>query len=297
MPVGIIFKNPPLGQEPDTIEGKFELDELSRSKLTEFHMWDHELDSSLVEKLASCQSFEQGNVHRWEDIKIHKVAVHELKDRADLCVTKRKIAIYPKKIKRKLLDQFCKLQGGVGFIPQSEEENNEIVRKLNLMSDDCMDANYAMGSLWVGAVFRYPKIYFVHANGTKAEANFSKMILTKSMSKKFDCIFLLGDGTWDHSLNCEFLSICASCAFDGVPVLSLRGLAPDSKLDTVFYTEVGPDGKVYYDGYRGSEMRLSEDGEWTISGTADDEQHPFFMTLKEKEVCKALLFLKLESLE
>ena len=58
-----------LGQELDTIDGDFQATQLLRSKLSEFQMWNVTLNQSMIQEMATCQSFPIGNVVSWNQFR------------------------------------------------------------------------------------------------------------------------------------------------------------------------------------------------------------------------------------
>ena len=148
------------GQEPDAIRGKFDAQQLSRSRVTEFNMWRRVLSGEEIGRMAACRSFPEGDVVRWADVEPRTVVTVAVDDLADLlCRRHARVVRFPFRETYERADMLCRAHGGHMYSPVSGEENE---RMLKGMGDGAREAcrDQTTGAVsWVG-ISRRDGLYY-----------------------------------------------------------------------------------------------------------------------------------------
>ena len=114
-----------IGQEQDWVRSKYEASQMYSGEITELNMWDKILTPSKIKRLATCGSFEKGNVVAWRkrNFKINKAKETTKKNLGFLCKPPKQLVIFPEQLTLENAKIVCNAHGGKIVTPQSEEEN------------------------------------------------------------------------------------------------------------------------------------------------------------------------------
>ena len=88
---------------------------------------------------ANCQKFPRGNVVSWNknDYRWNNVTFEEVTEMSFLCRIEKQIIVFPQKKYRKQATSVCEKHGGSLIVPNSEQENKEIIELIKQYKQCC----------------------------------------------------------------------------------------------------------------------------------------------------------------
>ena len=116
----------------------------------------------------------------------------------------------------------CKAHGGYLFAPRNEEENAEVLERMNPFLSSCLDES-SENIAWLGASVLNSTFHIIDENNNLVKSNFSK--LDKEMFEpEMNCVSLRKDGIWETYSECTIEKSCVVCGFVDTPVFTLKGM-------------------------------------------------------------------------
>ena len=55
-----------IGQEQDSVKGRYELSQMFNGEISELNIWDKSVDDQTILAIAKCQNSEKGNIVSWD---------------------------------------------------------------------------------------------------------------------------------------------------------------------------------------------------------------------------------------
>ena len=262
-----------IGQEQDWIRGRYEASQVYSGEITELNMWSDMLTQNKISLMASCRSFEKGNIVAWErnNFRIHKVADQGVTKNYNLmCQPIKKHIIFPKAVTLKDAEILCHVHGGRIATPTSEEENDQMIEIVKKHKEKCLDLSNPLQqkrSLWLG---------MKQINNTFYKMNFNTIIGTPTYTRwdqytpfypNLGCAFMQEDGYWGFrdKDTCNKLELCTVCVFDEIPIFTLKGLHKNiTGFDMNYFMVTNATNQIeYYDGATLSRLRASA-RKWSV---------------------------------
>ena len=254
-----------LGQEQDTMRGKYDPTQAFYGQLAEFNMWDRVLDQNVISKMGQCiSSFQRGNLIKWDrsNFKIAGVGVEDVEDPKTFCRETHNYIIFPEKLSLFDATTTCSKHGASIVAPQSSEENEEVVQILAKHESKCVErrnfvANNKGQGIWLGLQKKNRALVQVnHMNDVKP-VNFTNWdLLYKEEEPKVQngfCPFMYSDGAWGYERLsvCESTKLCTICSFKKTPIFTLKGQCPNSStLEWNYYLTTKPNYQLsHFEGY------------------------------------------------
>ncbi|KAK7072231.1 hypothetical protein SK128_020363 [Halocaridina rubra] len=247
-----------LGQEQDSFDGGFSVEQTYEGKLANFFIFAEALDQSHLIQFTKCKlevpvepivSFKMID-RDWEiydNVRVFEVETQEI------CGIPPKTQIsFPERRTLEESKRFCRMLKGKIAAPENEEENAALVKAV---SHSMMQCTVGWGVfLWLGFiaesegdVHRFVNIYTNDTvNFTSFREGFSKPQST------YRCVYMdsFHIGKWGV-YPCDFKT-CLSCSFYQPPELRLRGLCKDSLIDNKYYIQGSRNGKILLNGLSNS---------------------------------------------
>ena len=130
-----------IGQEQDWIRSKYESSQVYSGDITELNMWNSVLESSTISSMASCKSFEKGNIVEWDRKNYSiKTKIQDVKRTGleSLCVPHNEHIIFPDKLALSNANMFCQSHGGTIAIPRSKSENEKLLEIVQNHKGRCL---------------------------------------------------------------------------------------------------------------------------------------------------------------
>ena len=102
-----------IGQEQDTVKGRYELSQIFNGELSELNLWNQTLSDETILSLAKCKSFRKGNIVGWEKkkFKINKAITTKISDPTIFCKRDTKFALFPQVATLKNARTICAAYG------------------------------------------------------------------------------------------------------------------------------------------------------------------------------------------
>ena len=268
-----------IGQEPDTMRGGYDLNQVFSGQIYELNMWNKILTKEEVFSMATCKSFPKGNVISWErqNFLVNKAVVGNLANPNDICEEEQTLVVFPTKMSWEDAHATCIIHGGKVIIPRSHKENDEIIKVLKKHRNECgfdgtSDLFKTGKAAWLGikrVQSQWYEFYDGMAEGSLEYSNWDPMGCTSDNCgiENVSCPFIQVNGYWAYGLSndyCINVKICAVCSIKQTPVFTLKGLCKyDSDLNWNYYFKIdGNHEIVAYDGYRTSKL-IRKGGVWT----------------------------------
>ena len=103
------------GQEPDSIRYRFDSHQAIIGDISEFNVWNYTLSASKISSLATCESFEKGNIISWEPNNFinSNVKITRFLDSGTLCNTSPRFVILTERVQYLEAKKICKIHGVV----------------------------------------------------------------------------------------------------------------------------------------------------------------------------------------
>ncbi|XP_064096065.1 uncharacterized protein LOC135207965 [Macrobrachium nipponense] len=271
---GLLF----IGQHQNILGGGFSKAHSLRATLMDFLMAYETLDISDMEKYTACDDAEVMpetflNFHNIpNDFSQNKTVSKHMELDFKLCSTENnKTIFYADSREYEDANQFCKATGGILTVPESAEENAQILEKAALFEDKC-GGEYKPDTFWLGAKWE---------NGlwvTESDDDLTFQNLESPLGASHNtCVSIVTKGAADHIHSGKWISTpclqerCFACSYTSYPmVLHLRGLCRRSILDTKYILVVDGTGMISFLGFRNSEISYHQAengslGYWEIS--------------------------------
>ena len=204
--------------------------------------------------------------------KNHGVLIENFNDARLFCGEEKRFIIFPEREPLPIAKDLCTSHGGQIIVPQSLEENNEMMRVLNKHKHVCMDeaptnvANTGLGS-WLGLQQEDNVWYFPDENGIKRHPNFTNWGNTPDTITGDACSFANKHGTWGlaHAETCLYFQLCTICQVIGNPVFTFNGFCSQSSFDYNYYLAIDDQNTiVYYEGYKITNL-VKENDTWIFT--------------------------------
>ena len=254
-----------IGQEQDWIRGKYESSQVYSGDITELNMWNVILKDSTIASMASCKTFDKGNIVAWErkSFKVNtKISNVNNSGLEFLCSELREHIIFPEKLALSNANALCKAHGGYIAIPGSNSENEKLLDMTKSHKEKCLENPNPLQegrALWLGIKPINKSIYEILHNGQLVDPpvymNWDKFT---PFYPNLGCSFMQNDGFWGFkdSDTCNKLELCTVCTLDEVPIFTLKGLPPKvSFVDRNYYVITNSSNQIsYYDGFTLSKM-------------------------------------------
>ncbi|KAK7084904.1 hypothetical protein SK128_006794 [Halocaridina rubra] len=270
-----------IGQSQNIIGGGFTKSHSLRATLLDFRMYDQVLPSSDMESYVQCtyntdsfplpvigfsnieQDFDLGNV----------ILVEETLDNSMCRRAAEKILVFPQPVLYETARQFCKSTGGDLYLPEDDDQNNNLVDLATPYAKECrLDEN--ADTVWIGATI---------VNGTwidkmKTQLAYKNFISFTSKTNNY-CGSLVTAGADQNMHSGKWMPVscnaerCFACSYFKYPLrFTFRGLCTDSYFDSK-YVMVKKNGSISFVGlehsiitlYPGEKDAWNNFGYWEIS--------------------------------
>lgn len=219
-----------IGQEQDSIKGRYELSQMFNGEISELNIWSQSLDDETIKSIAKCKNNAQGNVVSWNKAKYstNNVKLVDGIDPKMFCKKDPKYVIFPRVETLENSKKLCAIHGGRIAAPTSVEENNATLQILNKYGSQCMNMKSTRQkgrAIWLGFVRMDDKWYITDDGDVLKEADYGNWDRFTPIYPGLGCTFFQTDGYWSFrdKASCSELELCTICAFDKVPVFSLKG--------------------------------------------------------------------------
>ena len=267
-----------IGQEPDIFEGGYDPAQLFNGEISELNMWSKVLNDEEIGSLSNCSIVIQGDVISWyeENFTINQAKVSRLQNSSLFCDQTKQLVIFPQKKSFKSAKALCNIHGGNLAVPESENEEDEIMKVVSKHKKACLvpSNNLQKGkAVWLGMERMNGIWYSSNATNTFEQITYSNWDATRCTSKDcgspdLGCPYIQTDGFWAFGLSigtCSSLELCTVCSFTETPIFTLKGTcSEDSQLDWNYYFLANDTNQIVkYEGYKTSNL-TEEDGLWTI---------------------------------
>ncbi|XP_070000776.1 uncharacterized protein [Penaeus vannamei] len=256
-----------LGQEQDTPEGGFYLDQVFHAEVADFSFYDGLLTEEESKSFLSCAK----NIDRDpllyvdEEMTIFTMVgdteVSAITEE-DLCFESREFAIaFP--FRRNFYDSmsWCNTLKGYIVLPSSAEENKYLHDKFERFNDLCVDQAHTL--FYIGLTGSSAGEWKRTANDEPVKwTNFHSSFSQPDAFRPCATVESAnGTFTWFSSV-CDFEK-CIACDFDAQPRLLLRGFCPSSLFERNFYLHDYVNGRPLFDGKEHSRLYWNSSA-WVI---------------------------------
>lgn len=256
-----------LGQEQDTPEGGFYLDQVFHAEVADFSFYDGLLTEEESKSFLSCAK----NIDREpllyvdEEMTIFTMVgdteVSAITEE-DLCFESREFAIaFP--FRRNFYDSmnWCNTLKGYIVLPSSAEENKYLHDKFERFNDLCVDQAHTL--FYIGLTGSSAGEWKRTANDEPVKwTNFHSSFSQPDAFRPCATVESAnGTFTWFTSV-CDFEK-CIACDFDAQPRLLLRGFCPSSLFERNFYLHDYVNGRPLFDGKEHSRLYWNSSA-WVI---------------------------------
>ena len=263
------------GQEPDNIRGGFESFQAFIGDLAEFNIWNHTLSDEKIMDIAKCQYWGKGNIVAWRKagIKVHGVAMKDIKDANSLCYMTQNIVIFPRKVIYPEAVKICAAYGGKLVLPETKEENNVLLNIVKKHKNNCIAQNDSVdrNAVWIGAKVVNETWYQINSVASLGKKlSYSNFPRSNATNYGKECAYMLATGMWQGggTNTCSGLGItlCTVCSINNTPVFTLKGVCYESDIDWNFYMVFDNNNQLaYFDGYKDTKIiPINENPGWKI---------------------------------
>ena len=216
-----------VGQEPDSMRGRFVKGEAFTGDISELNIWDRSLDDAEIYGLAKCNSTKRGNIVTWNENKftMNQVKTTSISDPALFCINNKQYLMIPELLAFNEATRRCAHLGGRITVPHNQMEKENILRIFGGFNDKCLIKNVSEKAIWLGIYNPGYSWYENEINGTSVAINYSNWRHTGSWRHKNMCAYLFTDGTWgyDKQETCQQLLLCTICYFTTISIFNLKG--------------------------------------------------------------------------
>ena len=279
-----------IGQEQDEAgTTKFDSRQTINGKLTEINIWSELFNDTKIHDLSRCKSFPKGDILSWmyNRFTFHNVTTERFENLRFLCDEQKTLMISTKRHTFKEAKDVCRTHGGQLIVPQSPEENAEVVKVLKKHENSCLIHESCMADRFYGRHINeihkcyedepvsWLGIYQIEKDWFEVD-NKSKSVMydnwdtsgTASGWGNAKCAYMKGNSEWRYGTDnkCEsvVLKLCPVCYIFGTPVFTMKSLEDKMWVDYNFYMVLDNSSQVeYYEGYKNAEI-VKEKGSWKI---------------------------------
>ena len=211
-----------IGQEPDAFRGGFDARQAFRGNISELNVWDHILKDEVIEELGKCKRQLKGNVISWkeENFMLFNITKHKIEDISTLCIPDVRVVIFPERESLQNSVNLCKAHGGFLHTPDSQGENENLLRQVDKYGSQCTTSSGS--TFWLGAMTINYSIIKRNKFQKFVPGNFSNWV-SPLFRGNFSCIHMNNKGQWYAEAECEFIELCPVCQFIGTPILTIKG--------------------------------------------------------------------------
>ena len=259
-----------IGQEQDTVGGTFSEKQIYQGHLTELNIWKSLLEEKDIKSLANCDMYSKGDLFSWEknNLKLFGNArfdpVFDLKRLCD----EKLLFMFPWKTPLAESLLLCSSLGGNISLPNSEDENTEVMNVFEEYVDQCSDnSNIA---IWIG-LEKIPENEDWNRVGNTTDIRGIKYSPSNSLInfyENYNCIYMMNNGGWKSFQDCNLitnsLAACTICEFRDTPMLGLKGACEtQGSPNWNYYLSKNGTNEYYFEGYKRDLIKQSESG-WII---------------------------------
>ena len=266
-----------LGQTPSKIRKGFSIRKMFQGFLTELNIWNKELSKNEIEKMTNCEIFPRGNIVSWEENaykitgKRTNIYLKNKQNMTKLC--NRKIFfVIPHDRDLKFSHKQCRSLGGQIAVPQTEEENADLLQAVKSFPV-CLDNENSIS--WIGIEKLRSASNWKMVLSTNNASNFTKLPLHKlSKSESFTledyCVTLTSGGDWNMYRDCysatNSILACNVCEFENTPSFSMKGSCPNGGPNWNYYLtrDMTLPLTYYFEGYKRDMVAPGRDGGWYL---------------------------------
>ena len=233
-----------IGQEPDSLDGLFREDQALFGSVAEFNLWDHIIEPSIINDMASCNKVVKGNIIAWEkeNFDIPRSLRKEVHNITQLCEKDNALVLFSERQTKEAAHDTCTSHGGYLVVPKSELEHEKIFNMVTKYhSKKCMPkrrANFNANKLiWLGLESRNNE-WFEQSNSL----NSTPIQYNKWAVDSWDrsCAFITSDGFWgDAGDECNDITLCFICSIPKSTVFTLKNICQKG---SVFQWNYGVNG-------------------------------------------------------
>ena len=259
------------GQEPDDMMGEFDPLEAFIGDLSEFNIWNFQVQQNSIQDMAKCKKVKKGNIVSWdkENWEMTEVAIEDGKMVDTFCKPLEKIILFPQKKLFKEARRVCEVHGGALAVPKSDTEQKYLMKMFRKYSLKCglQSVSGSNKLAWLGAVKKNKQWYSLTSSGKIGESlKYSRWESKNSFSESRSCSYITSRGDWGDGkhVTCNMEMLCFACQIKNVPVFTLKGICPRTKLDWNYYAKLNNFGALdFYDGYKQTNIKY-DNGKWVI---------------------------------
>jgi hypothetical protein len=102
------------------------------------------------------------------------VTATAIDDVRGFCIPEEKIFVFPEQMFKADAIDLCKAHGGYLFAPRNEEENAEVLERMNPFLSSCLDES-SENIAWLGASVLNSTFHIIDENNNLVKSNFSKL--------------------------------------------------------------------------------------------------------------------------
>ena len=214
-----------MGQEPDAFRGGFDAYQAFRGNMSELNVWDLILKDEVIEDLGKCRRQLKGNVIAWkeENFKFFNITKHRIEDVSTLCNPDERLVVFPERLSLESSVNLCKAHGGFLYTPENQEENDNLLRKVENYGSQCTSSSGSV--FWLGAMTINYSLFKRNIFQDFIPGNFTNWI-SPLFKGNFSCIHMNNKGEWYAEPECDFIELCPVCQFVGTPILTIKGRYP-----------------------------------------------------------------------
>lgn len=242
-----------LGQDLDSEEGDFSLEQILACEIADFLIYDVVLTIEEMKSFMSCRNsipFAPIVYVDQEMTTLQAVGETDVSTipEKELCVQSSGYSLlFPERVTFEKSVAWCRMLKGKVVLPANEEENTQVFDKFFPFRDVCLDSwrtIYYFGAVRNTKTDKWSSYY----DGSPIEwENFN--IQWNKMSNHYECAAvgtLNFRYTW-FAIPCES-SMCSACNFTTSPKFLLRGLCEESLLDRTYYLNDYYNGRPLFNG-------------------------------------------------
>ena len=262
-----------IGQEPDIIDGEFDVTQLFNGEISELNIWSDLLDEGDILDLAECTTSMKGNVMEWkkENFAMFQGSLKDIDNLKELFCTKDEmLVIFPQRHPLNIATRLCASHGGKIVTPKNKDQNDQVMNILRKHSTSCLndDVPHAANrniAAWLGLKYKDYLWYEVDDGKIIANVTYSNWNNRPNETVDTSCAFLETDGKWSFKTNeaCyPNLILCVVCSFSEFPVITVNGLCDSIDYDWNYYIKLGEAHEIsYYEGYKSYNI-LKDNDTW-----------------------------------
>ena len=219
-----------IGQEQDSISGRYELSQIFIGDISALNIWDYLLGTEVILNISKCRRFVSGNIANWDKEKylVNKARVIDIEDENMFCKREVEFALFKQSETLENAKTLCVAYGGRIASPQNLEENNAMLEILSKHGSHCLNMKLPIQkgrALWLGFQRINDTWFITNDDNPIKKASFENWDKFTPLYPDIGCTFLQTDGYWGFrdKTSCSGLELCTICMFEETPVISLKG--------------------------------------------------------------------------